>query len=232
MNKYPKLRFQLNRELDNVMCFQFLDQTAGGIDFGKRIVELYHELQEVKGLKDDDKRVVIDKFTTEYYSKNEKRLEEILKNISGEWERVASDFFVGVDKIFNNEPWPKGEYICYVSIFDCNPRFLENKSFQVWMGLKDRTKYVIAHEMLHFMFFDYLDKYELDFKHKQGEDTIWLLSEWFNDLILNLPVFKKFGQNVKSGYPEVVEFSKRFDKMNRSELNAKKFFYLVKSKLY
>lgn len=97
----------------------------------------------------------------------------------------------------------------------------------MYQGLSDRTNYIIAHEMLHFIFFDYLDKEELDFKNTQDEHTIWLLSEWFNDLMLNLSAFKQFGENVASAYPEVVEFSKQFkDKSNITDV--KSFFEVIK----
>ena len=82
--------------------------------------------------------------------------------------------------------------------------------------------------MLHFMFFDYLDNHEADFKNKQDEHTIWLLSEWFNDLMLNLPAFKQFGENVESAYPEVVEFSEQF-KLKSKIVGVKSFFEVIKS---
>lgn len=231
MNKHPKLKFQLNRELDNEMAFQFLDISAGGIDFGKGIIEIYPELANAKTISGDSRRVVINEFTKKYYRNNRKRLNIILQKIRWEWDLVAKDFYQSVDKVFEKQIWPEGKYICYLSIFDCNPRFLEDKTFQVWMGLSDRTNYVIAHEMLHFMFFDYLEKGEVDFKNKHNENTIWLLSEWFNDLVLNLPIFKQFGQNVKSAYPEVVKFSKQFGRVNTYGLNIPMFFELVKSKI-
>lgn len=227
MNIYPKLKFKLNIELDKEMAFQFMDMTGGGIDFGVGIIKLYPELAKAKEVTGEERRVVIVDFTKKYYSDYETELDKKLKEISDDWESVARSYFASVDQIFSKHSWPQGEYVCYLSIFNCNPRFLETKSFQVYQGLSDRTNYIIAHEMLHFIFFDYLNKEELDFKNTQDEHTIWLLSEWFNDLILNLPVFKQFGENVESAYPEVVEFSKQFKDKSKI-LDVKSFFGVIK----
>lgn len=227
MNTYPKLKFQLNIELDNEMAFQFMDMTGGGIDFGAGITQMYPELSKAKEVVNIERRVIIADFTKKYYADHKTELEQKIKEIEKEWISVADGYYSGVDEIFSNLTWPDGEYVCYLSIFNCNPRFLETKSFQVYLGLSDRTNYIIAHEMLHFMFFDYLDKEELDFKNSQDEHTIWLLSEWFNDLMLNLPIFKKFGENVESAYPEVAEFSKQFKEKSKIK-DVKTFFEVIK----
>lgn len=209
------------------MAFQFMDMTGGGIDFGAGIIMMYPELSKAKEVVDTERRVVIADFTKKYYADHKTDLEQKIKEIEKEWNTVANSYFSGVDQVFNNPTWPDGEYVCYLSIFNCNPRFLETKSFQVYQGLSDRTNYIIAHEMLHFTFFDYLDKFEQDFKNTQDEHTIWLLSEWFNDLMLNLPAFKQFGENVESAYPEVAGFSKQFKDKSKIK-DAKSFFEVIK----
>ncbi len=225
---YPKLKFQLYIELDNEMAFQFMDMIAGGVDFGReKIIDIYPELAKAKEVVDIERRVVIADFTKKYYSDHKVELENKLKKIESEWGVSSKDYFSAVDSIFDGIVWPDGKYICYLSIFDCNPRFLDDKTFQVYQGLSDRTNYIIAHEMLHFMFFNYLDLHESDFKNSQDEHTIWLLSEWFNDLMLNLPAFKQFGENVESFYPEVAEFSKKFKDKSKIK-DVKSFFEVIK----
>jgi len=55
------------------MCFQFMNTIAGGVDFGKGIVELYSQLLNAKTKQGDKRRVIIDRFTEEYYSKKPNR---------------------------------------------------------------------------------------------------------------------------------------------------------------
>ncbi len=231
MNKHPSLKFRLNRELDNVMAFQFMELSAGGVDFGKRIVELYPELQKIKELNESDKRNEIANFTNKYYSKNEALLKNILKDIKEDWKSIANYYFRGVDKTFGNMAWPEGEYICYLSIFDCNPRFLEDKTFQVYFQHMNGTNYVIAHEMLHFIWFEYFEIYESRLKNKLDEHTIWLMSEWFNDLVLETKEFRELVGDSSQGYPEVIEFSKIFGVFGNNKLNIEGFFDFVKKNL-
>lgn len=202
---------------------------AGGIDFGAGIVGMYPELSKAKEVFEDERRSLIADFARKYYSDNKAEIENKLREMGEEWKSVSEDYFVSVDKVFNNPTWPQGDYICYLSIFDCNPRFLENKSFQVYFRHRQGTNHVIAHEMLHFIFFDYLHTKEAEFNQKLDEHTVWLLSEWFNDLVLELPEFAKFGQKIKDNYPEVVEFSKQFPTIKPDEFSVESFFRAIKT---
>ena len=86
-------------------------------------------------------------------------------------------------------PWPEGKYISYLSIFNCNPRFIETKEFQVSYKHPETTNYVCVHEMLLFIFYDYLKKnFSKEYK-KLDSKYIWKLSEIFNDVVLRLPEF-------------------------------------------
>lgn len=118
-----------------------------------------------------------------------------------------------------------------ISPSSTNPRFLESKSFQVYYKHRQGTNHVIAHEMLHFVFFDYLHTKESEFNSKVAEHTIWLLSEWFNDLVLELPEFAKFRQHSKDSYPEVNEFSKQFPMFDIHTFSIEDFFRATKSQL-
>jgi len=227
MSTYPKLKFQLNIELDNEMGFQFMGVNTGGVDFGAGIVSMYPELSRAKEIEGDERRSLIADFVKKNYSNNKEDIENKLREMEKDWNSVASDYFAGVDKVFGNPVWTQGDYICYLSIFDCNPRFLESKSFQVYYKHRQGTNHVIAHEMLHFVFFDYLHTKESEFNGNVDEHTIWLLSEWFNDLVLELPNFAKFGQHTKDSYPEVDKFSKQFK--NKSKIaDIKSFFEVTK----
>lgn len=230
MNDYPKLKFQLYIELDNEIGFRFIDTNMGGVDFGAGIIGMYPELSKAKKVVDIERRVVIADFTKKYYSEHKTKLENKLKEINDNWSSVSQEYFYAVDQIFKDYPWPQGKYICSLSIFDCNPRDIEAKTFQIYYQHGQGANHMIAHEMLHFMFFNYLDLHESNFKNSQDEHTIWLLSEWFNDLMLELPSFNKFSQKTKDYYPEVVEFSKQFkDKSKITDIES--FFEVVKSRL-
>lgn len=75
MNTSPKLKFQLNVELDNEMGFQFMGVNAGGVDFGAGIVSMYPELKKAKEVEGDERRSLIADFAKKYYSDNKEDIE-------------------------------------------------------------------------------------------------------------------------------------------------------------
>ncbi len=231
MANYPKLKFELNLDLDIDIGTEFLSVQGGGIDFGKHIVELHPDLSVAKKLGENLKRSEVGKYTRKYYRLHKTDLQEKTRRFSENWARVEDRFFESVKRVFGSHTWPEGRYICSLSIYDCNPRFLEDKTFQVYYLHPQGSNHVIAHEMLHFIFFDYLDKKEKRFKNKIDEGTTWLLSELFNDVVLDLPEFIEFKSKDGGFYPEVAEFAKKFEGKLKGIIDIKSFFQLAKTTL-
>jgi len=78
-------------------------------------------------------------------------------------------------------------YTCFLSIFDCNPRYLEIKSFQVYYKRsRDMRKEVVVHELTHFAFYDFCNTIGI-----KDSDALWELSEIFNVIFLNLTSIQK-----------------------------------------
>jgi len=77
------------------------------------------------------------------------------------------------------------------------PRFLDDKTFCI-PYLHKNEKYVnvvIAHEMLHFVFYDYFYKKYPEYNNSEYNFFVWNISEIFNSLIQNsnewIKVFKE-----------------------------------------
>ena len=132
------------------------------------------------------KKAFNDKYVDDYYGNYQKELEDALERMKNDWLRIEEKYFEATDRLFSN-PWPEGKYICYLSIFNRNPRFIETKEFQAFYKHPATTNYVCAHEMLHFMFYDYVGKNFSEESKNLGEKVIWKLSEIFNDIVLRLP---------------------------------------------
>jgi hypothetical protein len=229
MSKYPKLKFELNLDLDIDIGTEFLGVQGGGIDFGKHIVELHPDLSLAKSLDGDIRKKKVGKYTKEYYQLHNDELQKAVRKFSKNWEEREHGFFEGVKGVFDSHPWPEGRYICYLSIYDCNPRFLEDKTFQVYFRHPQGSNHIIAHEMLHFIFFDYLDRKEVELKNRVDEGTIWLLSELFDDKVLELPEFGEFKSKDGGSYPEVAEFAKKFKGKQKGKFDIKTFFQTTKT---
>ncbi len=63
-----------------------------------------------------------------------------------------------MNTVFKNHPWPKRQYIGFAIVFDMYPKDAQEKIFYS-PALQKNLNFGIAmvsHEMLHFMFYDYL----------------------------------------------------------------------------
>lgn len=180
MNLPPKLKFQLDIELDKWACNSSM--------FYNSNIKDYPDLAEGKDLEPEAKKAFNDKYVDGFYGTYKKELKDAIEKMTKDWLRIEKKYFEATDKLFSN-PWPEGKYICYPSIFNRNPRFIETKEFQVFYKHPETTGYVCAHEMLHFIFYDYVEKNFIEKSKGLGEKVIWRLSEIFNDVILRLPEF-------------------------------------------
>jgi hypothetical protein len=96
------------------------------------------------------------------------------------------------------------------------PRFLDDKTFQIPAISKKKkvASFIIAHEMLHFIFYEYfLNKYKKYKSHKY-DFFVWHVSEIFNVIIMNRPEWQKILKNKDNGYPE---HGKIIEKLSKKE---------------
>lgn len=195
---YPKIKFQIHQELD--------------IQIGSKWPDAKIQYKELNSINTQN-------FVQNYYKRNEKELNNAVNKMALDWGSVEKEFYEASDAVFKNYPWPDGLYVCYISIFNCNPRYLENKTFQVFYKNSVGVKTIAAHELLHFIFYDYVEKIENDFYRKVGKDEIWRLSESFDVLALENSFFKTFAPKIPGGYTEILELN---DKL-RQKLKEKDF---------
>ena len=211
------IKFELNKELDKQMAFIFISRTSkvGGIDFSKGVTNNHPELEEAKSKEESERKEIISKYFDKFYDEHSEELGNKVIESKKEWSKVESKFIEQINKIFKNPTLPEGKYIGYLSVINCNPRFLENKTFQFFYKHRDGSNMVTAHETLHFFFFDYSVKNHPDVfgKLDKGKGIFWMLSEVFNDVILSLPEFIEIhGKEEFISYPahkEYVEYMKK-----------------------
>ncbi|KKR52897.1 MAG: hypothetical protein UT91_C0037G0001 [Parcubacteria group bacterium GW2011_GWA2_40_23] len=221
MNK-PTIIFSLNKKLDKKICLEFLSIKAGGIDFGKGIIKTHPKFSGILKNKQPVRGRIIDSFVNNYYQDHQKEIKTVLLRTTTNWEKIDQKFYEKVETIFEGYRWPKAPYAGFLSIFNINPRFLENKSFQFFY-LKSKTEILntIAHEMLHFMFYGFLEKSIIPINYP--EETVWQLSELFNTLILSQDEFKKLGVGSNICYPELLKHLPKIKKLWFGRKNLKEF---------
>ncbi len=203
----PKLKFRFDSNFDFKIAWDFYNNPKYyGFDFWEKGAVRYHD--KLKAIeKKQRKKFFLFNYVSSFYKEHKDEFEYRKKEIEALYRSKEQKFFCEIEKFFQNHPWPKGKYIAYLSIFDFCPRFLDDKTFFVFMYDNDNgVLFTIFHEMLHFIFYDYcLAKYPKIFKNRDTEKgSFWELSELFNSIIQQTPVFIKLhGQMNGIGYPEL-----------------------------
>ncbi len=218
LKKGPEVHFSLNEELDVWKVSTFLNDPhkRGGMDAHKWLLQAHPRLGEIETLQ----------YVAEFYVANRERLERAAGQISQDWDGYAPKFYGAAAEIFKDLEWPSGKYVGYVSIGSPFPRFLHDKTFQVPWEPEERAIRVAAHELLHFLFFEYVRKrYTPQLKNTvekemnqlmEGKISIplWELSEIFNIVVLSPQKFGRGGQTQSaSGYSHLARFAPVFEKV-------------------
>jgi len=186
-NNKPHVCFEINKDMDYWAVGEFLTFDSKDT-FSNIILETHPKLKDAKNLEDDTKIAFYRDYVNQIYKDREIELINIQNEVQESWDSVEQRFLEKTQKLFNGHPWPEGAYIGFLSIFNCNPRFLDEKTFQVYYKHPEGLVYSCAHEMMHFMLYDYLEK-NPELTKNFSESMIWDLSEIFNFIILQTPQF-------------------------------------------
>ena len=201
---YPHLKILLNKDLDKKTFFDFLNTKAGGVDFGDGIIQIHPKLSKTREIDELSAKNLISEYFDQYYLDHQDELEQSRKEAENAWLKKQESFFRACDRYFENHPWPEGKYEAYPSIINCNPRFLDNKTFQFYWQHPRGFLSVAVHEMLHFLFFDLARKLIPNISPEDQKP--WATSEVFNGLIMEEVEFAQIiGIQKPEQYPDLVK---------------------------
>jgi hypothetical protein len=186
----PKIDFSVDKD-NEIEIF---------MDFWKKYdISIHEDLDYLKDEKDEEKvKQEVEKFVTDKYA-DEKGINEDLETAQKNWQEKESLFYEKSKKYFGEHPWPKGNYNGMGSIWNIYPRYIEQKGFTFPLDKEKNSKLVIAHEMLHFLEYDYLEKkYGLKPSEASDKDnTFWQFTENLNALIEQTNEWDDFTDGVK-----------------------------------
>ena len=220
-----KLRFYLNKELDERMAEQFLDERSGGIDFGRGIIKIHPQLKSARSLDSAQRKKAIRVYFDRHYHAYEAAIRRSIEHLRRAWREREKEYIAVTENFFGGFQFPKGKYFAYASIIDCNPRFLESKTFQFFYRKSvANAVHTIAHELLHFIFFDFVEK-KLKKEIKQlSEDQLWDLSEIYNVVTLASPRYSHIiNKKFVMPYPDHRHYIRQFEKIYKNSQNAEEF---------
>ncbi len=209
MNKYPKTKLKIDLKEDTNNCINFIKNEHKG---NKRQFSLWFLPDDFKyilskNFSEKERNKLIRKYTKYIYEIREKEIKKGLAKAQKDWQKVEKQYYQLIDRIFKNHPWPKGSYRGIASIWHMFPRYIKHKIFffPYRHRIPEFSNKVIAHELLHFIFFDYLEeKYNLkeDSKIKnKPNDYIWKISEVFNNVIEDWRPYNKLFKEKPKPYP-------------------------------
>ena len=203
--KQPIIKLRFDQKLDQELAWNFyFNKEFGGCNFWQeRALKHHPKLFEIESVKSP--KVFLNKYILDFYKSNDKEIKTLAKNTTEYLNQEQNKFFLIIDKLFKGHPWPRKKYIGDFSIFDFCPRFLDLGEFQVSIyDNRSLQLFTIFHEMLHFIFYDFVGK---NFPETKKMDTeqgkLWDIAEVFNAVIQDTDDFISLHGKIKNiGYPD------------------------------
>ncbi len=223
MQKHPKVSLKIDIERDINNCINFLRSEKKGNKRQFLLWFLPDDFQYIlnKKFSTRERNKIIKEYTRRVYRTKKDKIRDGLNKAKKDWKIIAKGYFELVDKIFDGHSWPKGNYRGIASIYKMYPRYLEHKIFFFPCIHRISASKVIAHEMLHFIFFDYLEKHFGLKEHSKikgkPDDYIWKVSEVFNNVIENWRPYRQIIKTKPRPYPGTEKMFKKMSKQWRKQ---------------
>lgn len=203
MKKYPQLKFLIDPGREIEIYFMFSRQAKSSTRsrlMSRAFYGPHPKLTPLRGsnLSENQKRSILRSYINAYYEKHLSRIQKNMRLVRKLWERRKDRFFKLINRIFNNPLWPRGQYyVAYPTIWGMCPFDTRNKI--IWFPFdRHKTDYlvaIIAHEMLHLIFYDYLYQRYSKYRNEKYFPIIWPIAEGFNMFIQSRKEWRAlFGQ--------------------------------------
>lgn len=204
---HPKLQFLIDTKKDVSTFFSFVEnaQYDDGRSLEWAVFKYYSSLKlNFDGTTFIGKEKDIEKFVSDRYEEKRTIATKNMALYKKQWLEKEETFYTLVKELLPRTSWPEGEYIVYPTIWGMYPRFLEDKTFQVPLQTEkeDFVNVIIAHEMLHFIFYEYFFQAYPRYADEDHEFFAWYVSEIFNTVVQNSARWMNVFKLETMGYPE------------------------------
>jgi hypothetical protein len=219
----PKLFFKIDPRRDVKTFFCFLEESKfdNGRNLKWAVFNKFPNFKKSVGEKYSKKKV--EKFVNEIYKRDQATIKRAMARYEKSWGKKEDNFYQLTQKLFSEKFWPKGRYYVMPTIWGMYPRFLDERIFQLpYRGKKlSFVNMVIAHEMLHFIFYKYFWNKFPRYQKDRYSFFSWHVSEIFNVIVQNSPEWKKVFGEKSLPYPEhrkiVTKLQKKYYKKEITE---------------
>jgi len=210
----PKLKFKIDprQDLEAYIGFYNNAKYDSGRSWQWAIAKIFPELQQFNPTTGSSlpRRAII-KFIKKIYLEKGREIKRELSKTKRLWGKKERRFYELTNELFDKKFWPKGKYVAYPTIWGMFPRDLKNKTFQISGYRKSKVKVpvIIAHELLHFVFYSYFLKKHPEYRLEKYQMQLWHISEIFNEIVQGSMKWKKFFGGQPLGYPEHARIVKK-----------------------
>ena len=206
MKKYTK-KLKLNilsSRLQDYRLYHYfikrcLDYNTGDSQYEAFLGYLRDEITENFKNKNNKEK---DKIIKEILTRERKRLDKLirynLRQIKEEWPKICPSFVDICEKKFDGCPFPEGKYTAIMTIWGRYP-YIKSKKIIYFPAHKDWMLFVIIHELLHLVFFNFYTHYCKDIQ--LSKDNLWELSEVLDVLVMNEEPYLKWVKMQSQPYP-------------------------------
>jgi hypothetical protein len=176
-----QLRFTVDEDKDILNILHYSYKIADGVDYKKTILNLH------PGLKDKDEKAIATYVRT-YYEENKQSVIKDMEELEKRWLEIKTAVESELSSVFPGEELEQ-QIGVYPSIINSNPVFLDDQEFMYGINLSPEQKMLVfIHELMHFMYNNFLKRLELQMNENQRS----ILLESLNLVLLNKPEFSKF----------------------------------------
>lgn len=165
----------------------------GGINFYEEEILNFHPLLE--------NETDPEKYIRKFYGENSLKIEESFSRANRFLKENQRSIEKEFDTIFGFSILSQVKFA--PSIFNVNPRYIEDRSFQFYYNAPDFHR-IIIHEILHFHYHEYLIRNNKEILEKYSFDSfpLWDLSEMTNVIFETIPEIQTIIGSYENGYPE------------------------------
>ncbi len=207
--KYSELKFIISKKKEIDTYLAILEDGKYRDNSREMNWAFYKPHPELKILNDKNlssrqKKTIAKEYIDNFYKKHIEKIKRETEKEKNNWQKAEKKFYELTDEIFGNYKWPKGKYIAYLTIWGMYPRLLNDKIFQFPPEHKRQNyiQVIIAHEMLHFIFYDYVYRNFPKLKSHKYDFDLWNISEVFNAVMQNSSKWIKIFNQKTMSYPE------------------------------
>lgn len=221
----PEVKFELDLELDiwKLKTFSLRTDKPGGMDPSKMVLDKHPMVAIFNEKPLEEREKLIRAYVEEIYNSKSEKLKNYCRMAKDCWEANKEEIYRTCGRLSPNTAWPEGKYVGYITISPPCPRFLDLKTFQFPAAGPEFAVRIAVHEMVHFIFFEYIrSRYLPQLKNPPEKEMqkllegkfiapIWGISEAFNLMVLTPENFSVYDANHPIGYTQLLPLKEKME---------------------